>query len=94
MMSFIRKKKNKFFNRKKVKLFDDESYCRFCNGTGLQKNKFTCSKCPGTGKFDWIEKITETKSILLNNDIIDYITISTPVNTTDFGDLTNNVYIK
>ena len=47
---------------KKLELLEGEMICPKCNGTGVYYNKydistFTCSKCLGEGKLDWIENI-------------------------------------
>jgi len=47
---------------KKVKLGENEYYCKHCNGTGYEKFRVRCPYCEGTGKLDWIENIIGRKS--------------------------------
>ena len=41
-------------------LNEGEEYCNECLGTGFL-NHLTCLKCKGSGKLDWVEKVTGKK---------------------------------
>jgi len=67
------KRYNKY-NKNYTEIKEGEKFCKSCRGAGMVKSKrdytfkktdlLVCSKCLGTGKLDWVEKVVGKKPFM------------------------------